>query len=139
MNTLTNKLMLAVVAMTIPCLPFTSAAAQELSLEERGRAYFSACRSCHSVGPGEPHRTGPDLFGVFGARAAAGRGYPYSQALRAAGLVWSEAALDAWIADPASYVPGNRMAYAGLRDTERRRAIVAFLRSVSPPPQPSPR
>ena len=134
-----NRLMLTAVAMTLLCLPFRPAAAQELSLEQRGRAYFSACRSCHSVGPGEPHRTGPNLFGVFGVPAATQRGYPYSQALRAADLVWSEAALDAWIADPASNVPGNRMAYAGLRDSERRRAIIAFLRSVSPPPQPSPR
>jgi cytochrome c len=72
---------------------------------------------------------GPNLFGVFGREAASSAGFVYSTALRNSNLVWSPAALDAWLVNPAQFLPGNRMPFAGIRDTEERNSLIAYLLS----------
>src|SRR5882672_1586843 len=65
---------------------------------EAGRAlYQTRCTACHSLdydGVGPAHR------GVFGRAAAHAKGFAYSDALKASRLVWTEDALDRWLADP---------------------------------------
>ena len=60
------------------------------------------------------------------------RGYNYSPAMRLAGargLVWTEAVLERYAADPDAVVPGSKMSYAGLRSAEARRALIAYLKA----------
>jgi cytochrome c len=93
----------------------------------RGRQLFRACAACHTVDPGE-HRTGPSLAGILGRRAGAEPTFRrYSPALRGSGLVWDEAHLDAWLADPEALVPGNRMAFGGIDDAAARADLIAYL------------
>ena len=95
----------------------------------RGRELYEArCGGCHSV---DAHRIGPRHRGVFGRRAGTATGFGYSPALRASGLIWNEATLDRWLANPTALVPGTRM---GLRvsDARDRRDIIAYLRSLAP-------
>jgi cytochrome c len=74
---------------------------------ERGAREFRACIACHSLAPGQ-HLTGPSLANLFGRRAGTAPGFQrYSEALRRSGVVWDERSLDAWLADPARFVPGN--------------------------------
>ena len=40
---------------------------------------------------------------------------------------WTAEALDAFIADPQSVVPGNEMGFFGIGDTGERRALVEYL------------
>jgi cytochrome c len=51
----------------------------------------------------------------------------YSAGLRQAGGKWTEARLDAFLADPAAFAPGTTMAYR-VESAEDRQALVAFLR-----------
>jgi cytochrome c len=91
---------------------------------------FQRCYACHSVEPGESGLEGPNLHGVVGRPAAAVAGFPYSPALRARGrdgLVWDAAALDAFLADPQGYLPGNSMGFFGLRDPEARAQLIDYL------------
>ena len=85
------------------------------------------CRACHSFEPGEPSISGPNLHGVFGRAAGDVDGYPYSRALSEADFIWTPEALDAWLAQPTRFLPGNRMAYPGLRKQEDRNAVIAEL------------
>ncbi len=98
---------------------------------ERGAQAFRACASCHSLAPGD-HRTGPSLATVFGRRAATADGFQrYSAALRQSGVVWNGKTLDAWLRDPAAFVPGNGMAFQGLPDARARADLIAYLQAVS--------
>src|SRR6266571_3172459 len=73
---------------------------------ERGKALFHACAACHSE---HADALGPDLKGVFGRKSAAREDFRYSGAMTRANLIWDEANLKAYIADPQAKVKGNRM------------------------------
>src|SRR3546814_8143092 len=88
--------------------------------------------SCHAVGEDAKNKVGPQLNGVVGRAAGTVEGFKYSKAMAAAGaggLVWSAAALDAYLADPKGYIKGNRMSFAGLRKEAERADVIAYLRS----------
>jgi len=92
-----------------------------------GERLAMQCRACHSLDPGGNHMIGPALYGFFGRRAGSAAGYAYSDALSQSDFVWTPTALDAWLAQPATFLPGNRMTYAGLSKADDRRAVIAYL------------
>lgn len=107
------------------------AIAMPAAFAEEGQAAFNNhCRTCHSMMQGD-NRLGPSLHGIVGAKAAAARGYAaYSQGLANSGIVWDEATLDRFIADPEAVVRNNNMKpYKGILDPTVRRRIIEFLNS----------
>lgn len=89
--------------------------------------YNNACRTCHSLKAGD-NRLGPTLAGVIGRQAGSLPGFSFSPSLRQAGIVWDEANLDAFIANPDTLTPGHRMRpYGGIADAAARAAIIAVL------------
>lgn len=97
-----------------------------------GARLFLQCRACHTVGAGEPGGVGPNLYGAYGAAAAARPGYAYSPALSGSGLTWSADNLDAWLRQPGSLVPGTRMAFAGVKSDKARADLIAYLATLRP-------
>lgn len=95
---------------------------------ENGRRAFARCRSCHTITPGGPNMTGPNLHGVFGRPAGALDKYSYSHAMREAGFVWDADKLDHWLQNPRTFLPGNKMTFAGLPNATDRRDVIAFLK-----------
>lgn len=94
---------------------------------DNGERLAHLCRACHSFAEGGVHMIGPNLHGFFGAKVGAKAGFDYSEALREADFVWTPRALDAWMAAPAEFLPGNRMTIAGIADPGDRRDVVAYL------------
>ena len=92
-------------------------------------AVFAPCAHCHEIGPGAQAMTGPPLTGVIGRRAGSLPDYPYSEALRASGLVWDAKTLARFIADPQAVAPGSRMIFAGLPQNEID-ALVSYIETV---------
>jgi len=92
----------------------------------RGERAFAKCKACHSLEPGD-HGAGPSLNGVLGTKAGFAEGFRFSRAMIDSGLVFDEATLLAFIEDPASVVPGNVMAFRGLKKSEDRAAVICFL------------
>ena len=95
---------------------------------DNGRRVFARCRACHTLTEGGPNMTGPNLHGVFGRQAGGKEGYNYSPALREAGFAWDAERLDHWLENPREFLKGNKMSFAGIRDAQDRRDVIAFLK-----------
>jgi cytochrome c len=98
---------------------------------EQGARLAGLCRACHTFGAGEPAMLGPNLHGVFGRLAGSAQNFDYSPVLREANFVWTPQALDAWLAQPARFLPGNRMSFTGVHDAADRASLIAYLLEVS--------
>jgi cytochrome c len=97
----------------------------------QGAKTFRACTACHSL---EPNRsmTGPSLAGVWHRKAGTAPEFSrYSDVMKRSGVTWDEKTLDAYLKDPANFMPGNHMTFPGIPDDETRADIVAFLKEES--------
>lgn len=91
-----------------------------------GELVYENCTGCHSV---ETNRVGPLHKGIVGRLAGTVPGYDYSPALKAAGFVWDEPALDRWLANSKEFVPGSRMGFR-LSSPADRADVIAYLRTL---------
>jgi cytochrome c len=107
------------------------AAAQDA---EAGKRVFNQCRACHTVEAGGRNGVGPNLHGIMGRKAASVQGFNYSAPMKQkgeAGHTWTEENFRAYIANPKEAVPGNRMAYPGLRNEQQMNDLIAYLKAQS--------
>jgi len=115
-------------------LAWTPPAAAQAGDAENGKDVFKACRACHQVGPAAKNGIGPALNGIVGRTAGTIAGFTYSDANKDAGtkgLVWTEDTLFRYLENPAAFMPGNKMAYAGIKDEADRRDLIAYLKQQS--------
>lgn len=79
----------------------------------KGADLFKRCKACHAITAPDGTevqkggKTGPNLFGVVGRPVAAAPDFKYGDAILAAGakgLIWDEAMLAAYIADPTAWL-----------------------------------
>lgn len=120
------KLMLALVVLAMPQI---ASAAGDAAM---GGRLFLQCRACHTVGAAEKSGLGPNLNGVFGAKAGAKPGYQYSPAMTKSGLVWTANTLDGFLTRPMTAVPGTKMAFAGVANPKARADLIAYLATLKP-------
>ena len=89
------------------------------------RAYAGAC---HQVGETAKNGVGPLLNGLFGRKSGTIEGYNYTDANKNSGITWDEATFAEYIKDPRAKIPGTKMVYAGLKDEQRVKDLIAFLK-----------
>ncbi len=126
MENMRNRILLTLAFAGLAAAP--TLAQDDLAAE--GEQVFKRCAACHQVGPDAKNRVGPELNGIVGRPAGTLEGFSYSKAMveaGAGGLVWDEATLDAYLADPKGMVKGTKMAFAGLKSEEDRQAVIAYL------------
>lgn len=102
-----------------------------LALIAAGKAAFANCSACHAIVADAANGAGPTLYGMIGKPAGAVDGFAYSDALSESGIIWTAAELDAFIANPAAKIPGTTMVAGALAEPEQRRAVIAYIESLS--------
>ena len=97
---------------------------------EKGKVVFEQCAVCHSL-DGSGDYDGPTLKAVIGRKAGSLEEYRYSAAMKRSDVVWDADTLDKYVADPQAFIPGTRMAFAGLADKGERDDLIAFLAAAT--------
>ncbi len=124
---------------------------------EAGKKLFNRCAACHQVGAEARNRVGPVLEAVVGRRAGSFEGFKYGSDMIAAGdkgLVWTEALLADYLADPSAFLRSyldddgarSKMSFR-LKDETQRLDVAAYLAGTgakpedmteATPPEPEP-
>lgn len=100
---------------------------------EAGAALFKRiCGGCHQVGESARGSFGPQLNGIFGRPSGSTPDYQYSDAMKAAGLIWNRETLTAYLEAPKKVVPGTRMIFWGLSDPQKVENLLAYLQRFQP-------
>lgn len=115
-------------ALMLPVSAAISLAAEVKGDPELGKKQFAPCSACHTVEKGGPNKIGPNLHGVIGKKSGTNRSdYAYSNAMKNANIVWSEAELMKYLVKPMDYVKGTKMPFVGVPNEQVRANIVAFV------------
>jgi cytochrome c len=96
-----------------------------------GQTVFNQCRACHQVGETARNGVGPQLNGLFGRKAGSVANYNYSDAYKALDKVWSPENFTIYIQNPREVTPGTKMVFAGLRNEQQIKDLIAFLSSFN--------
>ena len=102
-----------------------------------GKKVFNKCRACHDA-EAEKNKVGPHLVGVIGRTAGSLESFAskYSDAMKeagAAGLVWDETTLAEYLKNPKEKIPGNKMAFPGLKVDADIANVIAYLKADPKP------
>lgn len=96
------------------------------------------CGTCHTFNDGGKKLTGPNLWGIVGKAKGATSGFSYSDGMKEKGGDWSYADLNAFLANPKSFINKTKMNFAGFKKVGDRAAVIAYLRQQSGSPVPLP-
>jgi cytochrome c len=101
-----------------------------------GQTVFAKCQSCHVDAQGAAFTIGPNLYGVVGRQVASYPGYQYSDAMKDHAKQtsnWTYDGLFTYLESPQSVVPGTKMTFIGLKPSQDRVNLIAYLRSQGSP------
>ncbi|MBW2244263.1 MAG: FAD-dependent oxidoreductase [Deltaproteobacteria bacterium] len=91
---------------------------------------FQQCAACHPTDASGNAGVGPNLRGIVDRKVGSDSSFRYSDAIRGRDHTWTDAELDAFLTDPATYAPGTKMPFGGLKNSRDRAAVIRFLRSL---------
>ncbi len=105
----------------------------------RGQQVAKACAACHQLEKGKGNGVGPNLWGVVGRNKDAIADFAYSGELeKTGGKVWTYAELNHFLWKPKAYASGTKMNFIGVKKTEDRAALIAYLRTLNDAPHALP-
>lgn len=128
-------------APTAPAAPFEAKEVLGLlskASAENGQDVFKRCLQCHTPEKGGPNRVGPNLWGVVGRTRAAVAGFPYSEAMKTHPGAWTFEELAKYLHDPKADIPGNKMAFAGIKDVAELADLLIYIRKLADTPAALP-
>ena len=99
-----------------------------------GEKVFKKCASCHSISKGGKNKIGPALWGVIGRQVGTVAEYKYSKSLIAYGKKWSFEEMNGFLIKPKEWIPGTKMAFAGLKNEKDRASLILYMNSQSDQP-----
>lgn len=103
---------------------------EKVKVDAGSQLFAAECRRCHAT-DADHDSYGPPLENIVGRAAGSYPDYEYSIALEASGIVWTPAALRAWMEDNDGFMPGTKMRHVGIEDRTVQDFILAYLGSIT--------
>jgi len=101
---------------------------------DHGKKVFKKCAACHSINEGGKNKIGPALWSVMSRKSGELSDYKYSKALLGYDKVWDFNELNGFLLKPATWIKGNKMGFAGLKDEKDRASVILYLNESSDSP-----
>ena len=103
-----------------------------------GEKVYKKCKACHSIKQGGKNNIGPKLWNVLFRPVGSVTDYKYSKALSSYGKEWSWEEMNGFLIKPSSWIKGNKMGFAGLKNEKDRASVILYLNQNSDNPKPLP-
>lgn len=99
--------------------------------EKKGAQLFKTrCAQCHTLEPGK-NMVGPTLHGVMGRQSGQVEGFQYTDANKNRAVHWDTTTLFEYLENPKKYIPGTKMAFAGLKKEKDRNDLITYIKNNS--------
>ena len=96
----------------------------------KGKKIAKKCTACHTLNEGGKNRLGPNLFDILDKPAGAVKGYKYSKAMSASGIIWDGATFTEFVAKPKKVIKGTKMSFAGIKKATQRADLLAYFETL---------
>ena len=100
-----------------------------------GEKVYKKCKACHSIKQGGGNKIGPALWNVIFRPVGSVADYKYSKALSSYGKEWSWEEMNGFLTKPSTWIKGNKMGFAGLKNEKDRASVILYLNQNSDNPK----
>ena len=94
---------------------------------DAGKKVFRKCNVCHTLEEGGKKKIGPNLFGIMGRQSGTFEGFKYSKARKTAAVTWNVDTLTQYLSNPKAFIPGNKMAFPGIKKPEQIENVITYI------------